>query len=103
MAKGDNMGQSRQKELDKFWKKISQANQKIRPRKKFRKITNFYFQIDDLLTFKLQDGNYRAVICADIEQYRGQYNYIFVPITYEAVSNIDSHKRLPNLIFPLCT
>ena len=72
-------GKSRQKELDKFWKKISQTNTKVRARKKFRKITNFYFQPDELLTFQLKDGNYRAVICASIDQYRGQCNYILVP------------------------
>lgn len=77
-------GKSRQKELDKFWKKISQTNTKVRARKKFRKITNFYFQPDDLLTFQLKDGNYRAVICASIDQYRGQCNYILVPTTYNA-------------------
>lgn len=77
-------GKARQKELDKFWKKISQTNTKVRARKKFRKITNFYFQPDDLLTFKLKDGNYRAVICANIDQYRGQCNYILVPTTYNS-------------------
>lgn len=77
-------GKARQKELDKFWKKISQTNTKVRARKKFRKITKFYFQPDDLLTFQLTDGNYRAVICASIDQYRGQCNYIFVPTTYNS-------------------
>ena len=77
-------GKARQKELDKFWKKISQTNTKVRARKKFRKITNFYFQPDDLLTFQLKDGNYRAVICASIEQHRGQCNYILVPTTYNS-------------------
>ncbi|WP_320052496.1 hypothetical protein [uncultured Acetobacteroides sp.] len=77
-------GKARQKELDKLWKKISQTNTKVRARKKFRKITKFYFQPDDLLTFHLRDGNYRAVICASIEQYRGQCNYILVPTTYNS-------------------
>lgn len=77
-------GIARQKELDKFWKKISQSNTKIRARKKYRKITNFYFQPNDLLTFQLKDGNYRAVICSTITQYRGQCNYILVPTTYNS-------------------
>jgi hypothetical protein len=80
----ENDGKSRQKELDKFWKKISLTNTKVRARKKFRKITNFYFQPDDLLTFQLKDGNYRAVICASIDQYRGQCNYILIPTTYNS-------------------
>lgn len=78
-------GKARQKELDKFWKKISQNNNKVRARKKYRKITNFYFQPDDLLAFKVKDGNYKAVICALIDQYRGQCNYILVPTTYNSI------------------
>jgi len=77
-------GKQRQKELDKFWKKISNPCEKVRQRKKFRKITNLYFQPDDLLTFKLKDGNYGAVICISIGQYRGQCNYILVPTTYNS-------------------
>ena len=77
-------GKARQKELDKFWKKISQTNTKVRARKKYRKITNLYFQPDDLLTFQHKDGNYRAVVCASIDQYRGQCNYILVPTTYNS-------------------
>jgi hypothetical protein len=77
-------GKARQLELEKFWRKISQTNTKVRARKKFRKIANFYFQSDDLLTFQLKDGNYRAVICATIEQYRGHCNYILVPTTYNS-------------------
>ncbi|MCX2477472.1 hypothetical protein OQY15_00120 [Pedobacter sp. MC2016-15] len=84
-AKNDEKdGKARQKELDRFWKKISQTNNKVRARKKYRKITNFYFQPDDLLTFQLKDGNYRTIICTSIEQYRGQCNYILVPTTYNS-------------------
>lgn len=81
---GKKEGKARQKELDRFWKKISQTNTKVRPRKKYRKITSFYFQPDDLLTFQLKDGNYRAVVCTSIDQYRGQCNYILVPTTYNS-------------------
>jgi hypothetical protein len=77
-------GKARRRELDKFWKKISQVNHKIRARKKYRKITNLYFQPDDLLTFKLKDGSYRAAICIEIEQYRSQCDYILVPTTYNS-------------------
>lgn len=80
----EKSAKARQRELEKFWVKINQANPKIRGRKKYRKITNYYFQPDDLLTFQLKDGNYKAVICAKIDQYRGQCNYIFVPTTYDA-------------------
>lgn len=77
-------GKARQKELDKLLKKISQPNLKIRARKKYRKITKFHFQVDDLLTFKLKDNHYRAVICASINQYRGACDYMFVPTTYRS-------------------
>jgi hypothetical protein len=77
-------GKARQKELDKIWKKISQRNTKIRARKKYRKITNFHFQVDDLLTFKLKDNYYRAIICASIDQYRGECNYMLTPTTYKS-------------------
>jgi hypothetical protein len=80
----EKLGIARKKELEKFWKKINQVNTKVRPRKKYRKISNFYFQPDDLLTFKLSDGNYKAVICASVDQYRGQCNYILVPTTYSS-------------------
>lgn len=76
-------GKARQRELDKLWKKISQQNIKIRPRKKYRQITNLYFQADDVLTFKLKDTYYRAVICTGIYQYRGRCEYVFVPTTFK--------------------
>lgn len=80
----DKDGKARQKELDKFWKKINQPNTKIRARKKYRKITNFHFQVDDLLTFKLKDNFYRAIICTSIDQYRGECNYMLTPTTYKS-------------------
>lgn len=76
------VGIARQKVLNKFFKKISLPNTKIRPPKKYRKITNLHFQVDDVLAFQLNDGNYRAVICAVIDQYRGATNYIITPTTY---------------------
>lgn len=87
-------GKARQKELDKLWKKISQPNLKGRARKKYRLITNLYFQADDVLAFKLRDNYYRAVICARIDQYRGQCNYILVPTTYKS-----DQKPTPNNLF----
>lgn len=77
-------GKKRQRELDRLWGKISQPNTKIRKRKKYRTVTKLHFQEDDLLTFKLPDNNYCAVICARIEQYRGQCNYGLVATTYKS-------------------
>lgn len=78
-----NEGKKRQKELDKLLKKISQSNLKIRKRKKFKLVKNFYFQPDDLLTFQLSDKNYYAVICAKVTQQRGQCTYDLVATTYK--------------------
>ncbi len=83
---GENEGKKRQKELDKLLKKISQPNLKIRKRKKYRLIKNFYFQPDDLLTFQLSDGHYYAVVCAMITQYRGQCTYDLVATTYKGTN-----------------
>ncbi len=77
-------GKARQKELEKLLKKISEPNSKVRARKKYRKNTNFHFQVDDLLTFKLKDNFYRAIICASINQHRGECNYMLTPTTYKS-------------------
>jgi hypothetical protein len=78
-------GLKRQKELDKFIKKISVPNTKIRNRKKYRLIKNFYFQPDDVLAFQMKDKTYRAIICAKITQQRGQCTYDFVMTTYNGI------------------
>jgi hypothetical protein len=79
-------GRKRQRELDKLLKKISQPNLKIRKRKKYKKIVNFFFQPEDLLSFKLDDGSYYAVICAKVEQYRGECCYYLAATTYKGKS-----------------
>jgi len=81
---GKEAGKKRQKELDKFLNKIGQANLKIRRRKKYRIITTLYFQPNDVLTFKLSNGNYYAVICAKVTQQRGQCTYDLAATTYKS-------------------
>ena len=75
-------GRKRQKELDRLWNKISRPNTKARKRKKYKPISQFYFQVDDLIVFQTKDGNYHAVVCANITQYRGQCTYDLVATTY---------------------
>lgn len=75
-------GKSRKNVLTRYLKKISAENTKIRKRKKYRKISNFIFNENDILSFKLNDNLFRAVICVKIEQYRGNCNYWLVPTTY---------------------
>lgn len=77
------MGRKRQRELNKLLDKISNPNLKIRKRKRYRIIKNLYFQPDDVLTFKLSDNNYYAVICAKVTQQRGQCSYDFAFTTYK--------------------
>ncbi|MCU0352037.1 MAG: hypothetical protein MUF43_14605 [Flavobacterium sp.] len=91
----ENEGKKRQKELDKLLKKISAPNQKIRKRKKYKLIKNFYFQPDDVLAFQLSNKNYYAVICAKVTQQRGQCTYDLVATTYkgEIKPTIDDLKN----------
>jgi hypothetical protein len=82
-------GKARARELAKFLKKISKPNEKVKARKKYRKITNLYFQQGDILTFQLEDKKYRAVICTGVDQYRGVCNYLLTPTTYNAIQKPD--------------
>lgn len=78
-------GKARQKELDKLWNKISSVNLKIRKIKKYKVVTNFLFNIDDILVFQLKDNSYYATILLDIRQYRGECIYEFGKIMYKSV------------------
>ena len=83
---GDEKGRKRQKELNKLLKRVSEPNQKIRKPKKYKLITNFFFQADDVLTFQLSNKNYYAIVCAKITQHRGQCTYDLVATTYKGES-----------------
>ncbi|WP_127023516.1 hypothetical protein [Flagellimonas beolgyonensis] len=76
-------GASRSRVLKSFVRKIGKNNPKVRTPKKYRKISNFIFGENEVLGFKLKDGSYRAAICMKIQQYRGNCNYWFVPITFQ--------------------
>jgi hypothetical protein len=73
---------SRRKELNKFITKISIPKEQPRQRKKYKKISNYIFQIDDIVTFQAIDGNYYASILTRIDQYRGHCHYRFTPTDY---------------------
>lgn len=75
-------GKARKRALDRLWAKISTPNPRIRKRKKYREVKNFHFPENEILAFQLKDGNYRAVICIEIRQYRGVCSYWLVPTTY---------------------
>ncbi|RFS21423.1 hypothetical protein DVR12_16120 [Chitinophaga silvatica] len=77
-------GKKRQQVLDRFLKKISQPNLKIRKRKKYALVRSFYFQPDDVLTFKLSDNNYYVVIRTRITQYRGECTYDLATVTLQS-------------------
>ncbi|MBV7441702.1 hypothetical protein KRX57_09740 [Weeksellaceae bacterium TAE3-ERU29] len=76
-------GNKRQRVLDRFLKKISKPNQKIRKRKKYRVVKNLYFEQNDVLTFKLSDDNYCSVICVNITQNKSQTTYDLALTTYK--------------------
>lgn len=80
---GKKHGKARQKELEKFWQKISQLNLKPRQRKKYRRVTAFYFEVNDVLTFQFESGNYGVAICYRIDQYRGACDYMLCPAAYD--------------------
>jgi len=79
-----NEGKARHYQLERFWKKISLENVKIRAPKTYRTITNLYFKPDTALTFKHIDDSYRVIICIDIIQHRGVCDYRFALTTYRA-------------------
>ena len=76
-------GKARQRELDKLLTKISSANPKVRKVKKYKTISNFLFDENDVLVFQLADKNYYATILFKIDQYRGACNYEFGKILYK--------------------
>lgn len=90
----EKTGKQRQRVLDRLLKKIRGKNEKIRKPKKYRKVTNFHFQPNDLLTFQLSDGSYRAVICTQITQNRGQCTYDLVGTTFKGKTKPDSQRIL---------
>ncbi len=77
-------GKSRKNILKRYLTKISKKNEKIRKRKKFRKISNFIFNENSVLTFKLSTGEYVVTVCVKIDQYSRSCNYWFVPTTFKS-------------------
>jgi hypothetical protein len=84
MNYSEKEGKSRKNILKRFLTKISKKNEKTRKRKKFRRITNFVFNENSVLTFKLSNGEYAVTVCVKIDQYRGSCNYWFVPTTFKS-------------------
>jgi len=79
---GPKVGKARQQELEKLLQKISAENLKVRKRKKYRTITTFLFNTNDVLAFKLADDKYHATILLDISQDRGTCFYNFARVWY---------------------
>ena len=80
----EKAGIARQKELDKFLKKISVPNTKIRTRKKYAKVKHLIFNIGDVLAFRMPDGKYGLTIIVDIIQYHGECEYMFCRTTFNS-------------------
>lgn len=85
-AKDDQKtAKTRQKELNRLWKKINGLNNNIRKKKKYRKVTNFLFKENDLLCFQLPDKHYCVTSVLEVEQYRGNCMYSFSITTYKSL------------------
>src|SRR3989344_1172703 len=73
----------RKKELENFLVKISAPKEKVRARKKYTKIKNFIFEMDDVLAFMGNDNFYYACILKEIFQHKGNCMYYLTPTTYK--------------------
>ncbi len=72
----------RGKELKRLLNKLSNPTKKVRIRKKYKKITNFIFDEDDVILYKTADGSYQCSIVSKIDQYRGKCSYCFTPFFF---------------------
>lgn len=81
----EKLGRSRKAVLKRYLTKISKDNTKVRKPKKYRKIKNFIFQENDVLSFQLTNDEYRCFICIKINQYRGSCGYWLVPTDYQSI------------------
>lgn len=79
-------GKSRKSVLKRYLTKIEKTNEKVRKRKKYRKISNFIFSENSVLTFQLTNNEFAVTCCVKIDQYRGSCNYWLVPINYKSSS-----------------
>jgi hypothetical protein len=93
---GEKDAQARKRELEKFLIKISIPKTRIRKRRKYTRVVNFIFQIDDVLSFKTDDNIYHACILIDIFQHKGRCTYYLTPTTYKGHEKptISDLKRL---------
>ncbi len=91
-------GKARKSVLTRYLRKIEKHNEKIRKRKKYRKITNFILSENSILTFQLSDNEYAVACCVKIEQYRGSCNYWLAPITYKSTLKPTMDKVLKSEI-----
>lgn len=64
------------------FRKISAPNKKLEI-EKIQSCKNLYFESNDVLSFKLSDNNYCAIICAQITQEKSQTTYDFALTTYK--------------------
>lgn len=92
-------GNQRQQVLNRLIKKICKQNEKIRKPKKYKFVTNFHFQVDDLLTFKDKNDFYRVLICVRISQYRRETTYGFVITNFKEKFKPEFNNILDSFIF----
>lgn len=76
------MGKARAKELQKFLEKITAENPKIRKPKKYKSVSNYLFQINDVLSFNLPNKNHVLAIVLNITELRGVCTYYLGKLVY---------------------
>jgi hypothetical protein len=85
-AKDDpKAAKTRQKELERLWKKISYPNANTRKKKKYKKVAKLLFEENDLLCFRLPNKYYYVTSVLEVEQYRGSCTYRFCITTYKSL------------------
>ncbi len=90
-----NAQEKRQKTLEKFLEKIEKPNEKPRKSKNYKKISDFFFQKDEVFAVKLPDNTFGFVILVEIYHQQGQCYYSFAKLNYvsEHIPSLDFLKN----------
>lgn len=77
---GSQAQEKRKVELEKFLDKVTNPNPKVKKRKNYKLITDFIFEPNDVLIFKLDKKNYGAAILVNVYNDRGKGYYDFTEV-----------------------
>jgi hypothetical protein len=77
---GEDLYQERKKVLARQLGKLSKPKEKIRSRKKYKRIENFLFEVGDCLIYKHGNGNLSPLLVCDIFQHKNKCLYSMTPL-----------------------